>query len=86
MPRGWGIPRGAVASSCASIKLRPVRPHCAPMAGRGFPMPVAGQRVPRPLAAGRWGQPIGGRGFPQPQAGRGFPQPVAVGRQAPRSW
>jgi hypothetical protein len=85
MPKGFS-PRAEVASSCASIKLRPVRPRCSPMAGRGFPMPVATYKMPRPVAAGRWGQPQAGKGFPQPQAGKGFPQPVAIGRRNPRGW
>jgi hypothetical protein len=86
MPRGFGTPRAEAASSCASLRLRPVCSACSPMAGKGFPMPVAGSKLPRPVAAGRWGQPTAGRGFPQPKAGKGFPQPVAIGRQTPRGW
>jgi hypothetical protein len=76
MPRGFGVPRAEVAS-CDTTKLRPVRPHCSPVAGKGFPMPAAGSKLRRPVAAGRWGQP---------QAGKGFPQPVAVGRRSPKGW
>lgn len=86
MPRGLGTPRAEAASSCASIKLRSVRPECSPMAGKGFPMPVAGWKPPRLVAAGRWGQPQAGGRYGQPQAGKGFPQPVAISRLNPRGW